>query len=54
MGTKGRTAPFRLNFGANTKISLRIPKVEDADDNLGSYRHMKRVIVLVHRYAFVL
>ena len=41
MGTIGRIAAFRLNFLGNTKIGRSIPKVEDADDNLGKYRHIK-------------
>ena len=44
MGTIGRIAAFRLNFWGNTKISRSIPQVEDADDNLGKYCHMERVI----------
>ena len=41
MGTIGRIAAFRLNFLGNTKIGRSIPQVEDADDNLGKYRHIK-------------
>ena len=37
----GRIAAFRLNFLGNTKIGRSIPQVEDADDNLGKYRHME-------------
>jgi hypothetical protein len=36
-----RIAAFRLNFWVNTKIGRSIPWVEDADDNLGKYRHIK-------------
>ena len=41
MGTIGRIAAFRLNFLGNTKIGRSIPYVEDADDNLGKYHHIK-------------
>ena len=39
--TIGRIAAFQLNFLGNTKIGRSIPQVEDADDNLGKYRHIK-------------